>query len=52
MHTTRLFPSLEGLNNSLAQSDGELWPLKGMGIIYPGSAFVGVEFLPMFVFWA
>jgi len=48
LQATRPFPSLEGLNSSLAQSAG--W-VMAMGIIYPESAFVGVEYLLIFVFW-
>jgi len=35
LQTTYLHESLEGLNSSLAQSDGELWP----GQKYPESDF-------------
>jgi len=37
-----------GLKSSLTQPAGEVWPAIAMGIIYPGLAFVGVEFLPIF----
>jgi len=50
LQTTRFFLSLEGLNSSIVKSAGELWPVIAMGIIYPGSVFVGVEFLPIFLF--
>ena len=46
----KAFQFLEGWNSSLAQSAGESWPVMAMGIKYPGSAFVEVEFLPHFWF--
>jgi len=43
LRTTRLSSSLEGLNNSLAQS-------AGVEYIHPRLAFAGVEFLLIFGF--
>jgi len=51
LKTTWLHESLEGLNGSLAHSDGELWPATVRGGIPPRSAFVGAKFWPFFVFW-
>jgi len=48
----KISPCLVGLKSSLTQPAGEVWPAIAMGIIYPGLAFVGVEFLPIFSLWA
>jgi len=38
------------LSSSLAQSADELWTVMDMGMIYPGSTYVGVELWPIFGF--
>ena len=52
LQTTWLYKSLEGLNGSLAHSDGELWPASVRGGIHPRLAFVGAKCWPFFGFWA
>jgi len=49
VYTTSLHESLEGLNNSLAYSNGELWPCTN-GVIQPLVSFLGVEILITFLF--
>ena len=52
LQTAWLHESLEGLNGSLAHSDGELWPATVRGGIHPRLAFLGAKFWPFFGFWA
>jgi len=46
LQTTRLSPSLEGLNSSLAQSAAELWPLAKMAKV----TFCGSQIFTHFCF--
>ena len=43
--TTKLFPSLEGLNSSLAQPAGELWPLAKLAKVTFCGTWIFAQFL-------
>jgi len=51
MQSTWLHQFLEGLNGSLAHSDGELWPATVKGGIHFRLAFLGAKVWPFFGFW-